>query len=155
MQPSQLRAESRAEQDGRNGFEHALHALEHRDRSTAQVSRYLADRGVEDDERHEILETLARTSLVDDRRYAETRASSLAERGAGDVRIRHDLALAGIDRDVIGDVLEALPPELERAERIAARRGVSPKTARYLVGKGFSEDVVRAVVARPEEEPLG
>jgi regulatory protein len=151
MQPSP----SRAEPDERKGLEHALRALEHRERSTAQVNRYLADRGVEDDERDEILETLARTSLVDDRRFAETRASSLAERGAGDVRIRHELAQAGIDRDVIADVLEALPAELERAARIAARRGVSPKTARYLVGKGFSDDVVRAVIARSEGEPLG
>ena len=151
MQPSP----SRAEPDGRKGLEHALHALEHRDRSTAQVDRYLADRGVEDDERDQILETLARTSLVDDRRFAETRASSLAARGAGDVRIRHELAQAGIDRDVIADVVETLPTELERAERITARRGASPKTARYLAGKGFSEDVVRAVVARSDEEPLG
>jgi len=146
---------SRADATERDGLERALSALERRERSTAQVERYLAERGVDDAEREAILETLARTSLVDDRRFAETRASSLAERGAGDVRIRHELAQAGIDRDVIGDVLGALPAELDRAERIAARRGVSAKTARYLAGKGFSEDVVRAVVARSDDEPLG
>jgi regulatory protein len=146
---------SRAEQDGREGLEQALRALRHRDRSTSQVDRYLAERGVESDERVEILQTLARTSLVDDRRFAETRASSLAERGAGDARIRHELVHAGLDRDLIDDVLEALPAELERAERIVARRGSSPKTLRYLAGKGFSEEVVRAVVARSQEEPLG
>ena len=146
---------SRADATERDGLERALSALERRERSTAQVERYLAERGVDDAEREAILETLSRTSLVDDRRFAETRASSLAERGAGDVRIRHDLAQAGIDRDVIGDVLGALPAELERAERIAARRGVSPKTARYLAGKGFSEEVVRAAVARSDDEPLG
>ena len=146
---------SRADATERDGLERALSALERRERSTAQVERYLAERGVDDAEREAILETLSRTSLVDDRRFAETRASSLAERGAGDVRIRHELAQAGIDRDVISDVLGALPAELERAERIAARRGVSPKTARYLAGKGFSEDVVRAVVARSDDEPLG
>ena len=146
---------SRAEQDGREGLEQALRALRHRDRSTSQVDRYLAERGVEGDERVEILQTLARTSLVDDRRFAETRASSLAERGAGDARIRHELVHAGLDRDLIDDVLEALPAELERAERIVARRGSSPKTLRYLAGKGFSEEVVRAVVARSQGEPLG
>jgi regulatory protein len=146
---------SRAEQDGREGLEQALRALRHRDRSTSQVDRYLAERGVESDERVEILQTLARTSLVDDRRFAETRASSLAERGAGDARIRHELVHAGLDRDLIDDVLEALPAELERAERIVARRGSSPKTLRYLAGKGFSEEVVRAVVARSQGEPLG
>ena len=146
---------SRAEQDGREGLEQALRALRHRDRSTSQVDRYLAERGVESDERVEILQTLARTSLVDDRRFAETRASSLAERGAGDARIRHELVHAGLDRDLIDDVLEGLPAELERAERIVARRGSSPKTLRYLAGKGFSEEVVRAVVARSQDEPLG
>ncbi len=146
---------SRAEQDGREGLEQALRALRHRDRSTSQVDRYLAERGVESDERVEILQTLARTSLVDDRRFAETRASSLAERGAGDARIRLELVHAGLDRDLIDDVLEALPAELERAERFVARRGSSPKTLRYLAGKGFSEEVVRAVVARSQDEPLG
>ena len=106
-------------------------------------------------ERREVLEKLVRTALVDDRRYAESRAASLAERGAGNERIRHELTFAGIDAAVAERAIASLPPEAERADRIVGRRGASPKTARYLAGKGFSEDVVHAVVAHAGDEPLG
>jgi SOS response regulatory protein OraA/RecX len=92
---------------------------------------------------------------VDDRRYAESRALTLAERGAGNERIRYELAFAGIDDEVAEDVIGLLDSEAERAGRIIERRGASPKTARYLAGKGFSEDVVHAVVAHARDETLG
>ena len=48
--------------------------------------------------------------------------------------------------------MSALEGERVRAERIVARRGAGAKTARYLAGKGFSEDVVHAVVARAGDD---
>ena len=57
-----------------DALDQALRALRHRDRSTAEVDRYLESRGVGEDERRTALETLTRTDLVDDRRYAERRA---------------------------------------------------------------------------------
>ena len=96
-----------------------------------------------------------RTGLLDDRRFAAARAERLAERGAGDALIRHDLLRAGLDVDLVEHALTALESERERAERIVARRGSGPKTARYLSGKGFSEDVVHAVVARAVDDALG
>jgi regulatory protein len=96
-----------------------------------------------------------RTALVDDRRYANSRASALADRGAGDERIRHELLFAGVDPETAEAAIESLESETKRAERIVARRGASPKTARYLAGKGFSDDVVCAAVAHARDEPLG
>jgi SOS response regulatory protein OraA/RecX len=101
------------------------------------------------------LATLVRTGLVDDRRFAEARAAGLAHRGAGNAFIRHDLAMAGVDHDLIDHALTALESERERAERIVARRGGGAKTARYLAGKGFSEDVLHAVVAHAGGDALG
>lgn len=138
-----------------DGLERALGALKRREHSSAEVERYLADRGVDAGERDEILATLTRTSLVDDRRFAEARASSLADRGAGDARIRFELARAGLDHELVEAAIEALPSETLRAERVVARRGPGPKTARYLAGKGFSEDVIHTVVAQSRDEPLG
>ena len=132
-----------------------MRLLRHRDRSAAQVDRELAARGVEDEAREEALATLSRTGLVDDARFAEARARSLAGRGAGDTLIRHDLAEAGIAQDLVDDAIGALEPESERAQPIVARRGVSAKTARYLAGKGFSQDVVHEVVARAGDEAIG
>ena len=136
-------------------LEQALRALRHRDRTACEIERFLESRGVGESERLEVVEKLVRTALVDDRRYAESRAIALAERGAGDERIRYELAFAGIDTEVADDVIGSLESEAERAGRIVERRGASPKTARYLAGKGFSDDVVHAVVAHTRDETLG
>ena len=138
-----------------DAVEQALRALRHRDRCVAEVDRHLEARGLEESDRQSAIATLVRTGVVDDRRYAESRASSLADRGAGDALIRHELLRAGVESDVVEDALEALAGERERAERIVARRGGGAKTARYLAGKGFAEEVVRAVVAHSQGEPLG
>jgi SOS response regulatory protein OraA/RecX len=148
--PSSTEAASAA-----GALDQALGALRRRERSAAEVDRYLAERGVGDDARAEVIETLARTALVDDRRFAELRARTLAERGAGNDLVRHELARAGVDAELVDEAVAALPPESERAARIVARKGASPKTARYLGGKGFSDDVVRAVIAHSRDEPLG
>jgi SOS response regulatory protein OraA/RecX len=129
--------------------------LRHRDRSATEIDRFLESRGVGETERHEVVETLVRTALVDDRRYAEARASSLAERGAGNDRIRYELAFAGVEDDIVDAAIGSLAGEAERARRIVERRGASPKTARYLAGKGFSEEVVDGVVAHARDETLG
>jgi SOS response regulatory protein OraA/RecX len=65
------------------------------------------------------------------------------------------LAFAGVEDDVAQVVIESLASETERAERIVERRGPTAKTARYLAGKGFSDDVVHGVVARARDEALG
>lgn len=135
--------------------ESAARALRHRDRTLAQLEGYLAERGFADADRTAALETLARTGIVDDGRYAQNRAVALAERGAGDAFIRHDLRLAGVGGEDVERALEALETERERAERIVDRRGASAKTARFLAGKGFAEDTIGVVVARAQGEGLG
>jgi hypothetical protein len=57
--------------------------------------------------------------------------------------------------DVIEEAIDALEPESERAARIVARRGPSPKTARYLAAKGFPDELTSALVARAGDEALG
>ncbi|HET8968291.1 MAG TPA: regulatory protein RecX [Gaiellaceae bacterium] len=126
--------------------------MRHGDRSASQIEDQLSARGVSEDERVEAIATLARTGLLDDRRFAETRAERLADRGAGNAFIRHDLARAGVDAELVDHAVSALESERERAERIVARRGPGPKTARYLAGKGFSEDVIYAAVARAPDD---
>jgi regulatory protein len=133
----------------------ALRALRHRDRSSSELRNRLAEQGYESGEREEAIETLIRTGVADDARYAETRARSLAERGAGDLRIRHELGRAGISAEVAQQALETLESEADRALSIARRRGEGPKTARYLRGKGFSDDVIAGVVASGRDDELG
>lgn len=136
-------------------LEQALRALRHRDRTATEIDRFLESRGIGDAERQDVVDRLVRTALVDDRRYAFSRALALAEHGSGDERIRHELSFAGVEPGIVDEAIGSLASETERAERIVARRGTSAKTARYLAGKGFSDDVVHAVVARARDEPLG
>jgi regulatory protein len=133
----------------------ALRALRHRDLSARELEERLRAKGFQESVRAEALATLERTGLLDDARFAESRARSLAGRGAGDAAIRHALGVAGVAREVVDDALRVLEPEAERARDIAARRGGGLKTARYLRGKGFSEEVVAGVVANSNADEIG
>ena len=133
-----------------DAVEQALRALRFRDRSTAELDRRLAERGVGEVEREQALETLERIGYVDDERLARTRAEQLAGRGSGDALIRHDLQGRGIALEQIEAALAALEPERERAHRLAERRGRSVKTARYLASRGFGPDALEGIVARED-----
>jgi regulatory protein len=125
----------------------AIRALRFRDRTTAELEARLEQRGVGEAERQQALETLERIGYVDDERFARTRAEQLAERGSGDALIRDDLERRGLATEVVELALAALAPERERAARIAAQRGRSLKTARYLASRGFGEEALDALVA--------
>ncbi len=130
----------------------ALRSLRVRDRSAHELDERLAAVGAGEDERAAVLESLQRTGLVDDRRFAEDRAASLARRGAGDALVRHELRAAGIALELVEEVLAALEPELDRARAIVERRGEGARTARYLVGKGFAGEVVGVVAGGAHNE---
>ncbi len=139
----------------RTAVDAALDALAHRDLSAADLERRLAAKGFDETAREEALATLRRTGVLDDRRFAESRAAALAARGAGDAFVRHDLIRAGIGPELVDEAIALLEPEAERALRIAERRGYGAKTARYLSGKGFSEDSLGALVASSGGDELG
>jgi SOS response regulatory protein OraA/RecX len=124
----------------------AARALARRDRGTENLRRELARRGVAPDACEQAIETLQRAGVVDDERFAHARARSLAERGAGDAAIRFELDRDGIESDLAAAAIAALEPEEERARALAAARGATVRTARYLARKGFSEASIEAAV---------
>jgi SOS response regulatory protein OraA/RecX len=125
----------------------AARALRPRDRSRRALEDRLTQAGVPARARHEALETLERVGLVDDARVAATRARSLADRGFGDAAIRYDLEHEGVAAELVEHALAGLEPERERARALVDRRGAEPRTARWLVSKGFDASTV--------EEALG
>ena len=133
-----------------DAVEQALRALRHRDRSAAELDARLERRGVGEAEREQTLETLERVGYVDDDRFARARAEQLAARGSGDALIRHDLEGRGLAAEHVEAALAALEPERDRAAEIAARRGRSLKTARYLASRGFDPDTLEGIVAPGE-----
>jgi regulatory protein len=120
-------------------------ALARRDLSERELRDRLARAGVEPAAAEQALETLRRGGLVDDERFSAERARVLAERGKGDAAIRFDLERHGIAGELVDNTLAGVEPERERAERVVARRGGGPKTARLLASRGFGEAIVSLV----------
>ncbi len=117
-------------------------ALRARDMSERRLAERLERAAVAPAAVEESLGVLSRAGLVDDARFARTRAEGLAERGYGDSAIRHDLERQGVSGEVVAAALEELEPELDRARRLVERRGPGARTARHLASKGFGEEAV-------------
>jgi SOS response regulatory protein OraA/RecX len=143
------------EQDATEALDAAMRALRFRDLSAHDLRVRLEEKEFSSADCDAALESLVRTGLVDDGRFAENRARVLAGRGAGDGLIRHELERAGVDDDAIANALGTLIPEVERARAVAAARGRGPKAARYLYAKGFSEEAVSGAIATASHETLG
>jgi SOS response regulatory protein OraA/RecX len=133
----------------------ALRALRSRDHTAASLDRRLEERGTAPDLRRETVEAAQRAGFVDDRRFAFTRAEGLAARGWGNLMIEDDLERHGVPADLVRDAIDALEPEPVRAAVVLDARGTSPKTARYLAGKGFSEATLEPIVADLAYEAIG
>jgi SOS response regulatory protein OraA/RecX len=125
----------------------ALRALRARDHTVASLEQRLAARGTTRAVRRETLETVQRAGLIDDRRFAASRAALLARRGAGDLLIADDLESQGVSADIAGIVIADLEPEATRAASLIETRGRNARTARFLAAKGFSEASLEPLVA--------
>jgi regulatory protein len=124
----------------------AARALRARDLSEQRLAERLAGAAVAPAAVAESLDLLTGAGLVDDGRFARSRAEALAERGYGDAAIEHDLERQGVGGDLIRAALEELPGELERARGLVERRGAGARTARFLASKGFGEEAIEAAV---------
>ncbi len=127
----------------------ATRALARRPLSEHELEQRLARRGVAPAARSDAGRMLSSAGYLDDGKVAAGRAALLAERGAGNELIRHDLDGRGIDAATIEEALEALAPEIERACEVVRRRGAGPATARWLAARGFDEDAVESAT-RPD-----
>lgn len=133
----------------------ALRALRARDHTSASLEQRLAARGTAPAVRRETLAAVQRAGLIDDGRFAASRAELLARRGAGDLLIADDLERQGVPTDTARIAMAGLEPESARAAALIEARGRTPKTARFLAAKGFSEASLDALVAGLAVEPLG
>ncbi len=133
----------------------AVRAVARRDHSRASLEARLERAGVRARDRGDTVAAAVRAGLVDDARFAVTRAQSLAARGSGDLLVLDDLVRHGIDERTARTAVESLEPERVRAARLAAARGLSLRTLRYLASRGFSEEALEGLVAELESGALG
>ncbi len=145
--------------------DHALKLLGHRARSEAELRRRLESKGFASEEIDQAIARLKELRYLDDEALAESRAETMvqAERKGPRLAVRK-LEAAGIEeeraqaavesakggaseRELALPALErrrpALAPEAPRAERY--------KAARWLAGRGFSEETIRDVLRLDEE----
>ncbi len=128
----------------------AARALRVRDRSERELDDRLAARGVAPAHRRDVVGVLRRAGVLDDGRFAETRAAALAERGYGDAAIRHDLEQRGLDATAVAEAIGGLIPEEERVAALEDRFGGGLRAARALARRGFGDEALERLVARDE-----
>ena len=129
----------------------ALGYLARREHTRAELARKLAPHAASAEAVEALLDTFVERRLLSDARYAEERARVLA-RKFGAARIRQDLKAKGVSADII----ERLSGESELARAIAIVRRRFPAAAmtreerarriRFLQGRGFSYDTIRAAL---------
>ena len=138
----------------------ALRYLAAREHSRAELLRKLAPHAQEPGEIERVLDELQAKGFISAERVA---ASLLHRRSArlGDARIRQELQSKGLDADTVAQALEQLRgTEHQRAQAVWQRKfGLSAPDAagrarqmRFLLGRGFSADVVRRVVQGIRED---
>ena len=132
----------------------ALGLLVRREHSQRELTRKLTARGVSTDDAKAAVEKLKSAGWQDDGRFAENLVHSRAAAGFGPVRVRAELAMHGLDRELITATLDAFDGDWSELARDLVRRrfgSAGPddrarqrKAAELLLRRGFSGDQVRA-----------
>jgi regulatory protein len=109
-----------------DAFERAVGTLGQRERTTAELESWLAERGYAPAEVEAAIERLTAIGELDDERFARRYAEDKRElRGWGADRIREALVAKGLDRATIDAAVggAAADEELARAIALLERRG--------------------------------
>lgn len=145
-----------------DAFERAVAALGHRERTVAELSQWLAERGFSEAEVESAIARLIEIGELDDARFARRYAEDKRElRGWGDSRIREALGARGVDRAMVESALAGSSDggDLERALALLERRAEPADDDRsrgralaYLARRGYESelayDAVRAFERR-------
>ena len=139
--------------------ERSFRALAQREYSSAELAARLADDGYPAHVATETVESLVRSGLVDDERFAEVWARSRAHQGFGRRRIGEELARRGVDEGLVRRALATIPgDEVTRARTtlrgpLPTSRKERERALRRLIGRGFDLPVaLRALDAESEDE---
>lgn len=109
-----------------DGFELALRALAHKERTEAELEGWLRERGVDDAELAEVMARLTDAGAIDDESFARRFAEDKRElRGWGPDRIAEALRARGVGDAAVSAALaeESREVSLERALALLGERG--------------------------------
>lgn len=156
----------------RDAFERAVEALARRERTSAELAAWLAERGFAEPEVAAAVAWLIEIGGLDDERFARRYTEDKRElAGWGAERIRKGLLARGLDRDLIEAALaasdgngasdgapgDARQAELERALTLLTRRGEAPmdepgraRALAFLARRGYELEIAYEAVRRFE-----
>jgi len=121
---AQERLDRAADEEG--AFRSAPRALERRAHGERELGLKLERKGHSPEPVAAAVQRLVRLGLLDDMEFARQYVQARAAKGRGPVRLRHDLAMLGVARDVIAQVLAELAGSdddaLARARALVERR---------------------------------
>ncbi len=132
----------------------AMQLLARREHSRQELGAKLARHAETPDEIEAVLDELAKRGMLSDARFAEMRTHILSKK-YGASRIAQDLRSRGVSDELADKAVDsARASEVERARTAWAKRFRAPpanalekaKQMRFLQGRGFSFDTIRAVV---------
>jgi regulatory protein len=134
----------------------AVRLLARREHTRAELARKLAPHGLPE-EIDIVLNELAASGLQSDARFAESYVRSQCAR-LGRARLRQALRTRGVAADIIQAHVADLPDDLLRARELWQKKFATPpadlrtwaKQARFLQGRGFSVEVIRALLKEVE-----
>ncbi len=134
-----------------DAFAAAVKLLSMRERSRASLSTALARKGFSAAEVDAACERAAALGYLDEARFAAIKLRSLEKRGLSKAALQTRLLGAGVaERTAEATVAERLDgqTDLDRARAALARRRelTGKRAAAYLSGRGFDEDILRALV---------
>lgn len=139
----------------------ALRALGRREHSAAQLKQKLESRGYGEDAAEQAVEDLAERGWQSDARYAEVLIRSRVSQGYGRLYIKAELEVAKVPAEEISAAFAAAEVDwMQVAADLHARRfGVTPKTMadrqkqyRYMAGRGFTSEEIRAAMKGTEPD---
>ncbi|MGH8443902.1 MAG: regulatory protein RecX [Solimonas sp.] len=155
QRPPSKAGEDRAPLDADAARGRALKLLSRREHSAAELSHKLQRRGAEADVAREAVARMQDAGWQSDERYAEMLVRSRVAQGYGPLRIRADLAAAGVSDAGARAALAAadcdwpaLCAELRARKFRNAPRAAADwqKQYRYLASHGFAADAIRAAL---------
>ena len=132
-----------------------MNLLARREHSRLELQGKLRKRDFADAEIDSSLEALEAEGLLDEARFTEAFTRLRVRRGSGAVKIRHELRERGIAEEMIETALLAYREQwVDLARREQTKRfGALPadfkeraRQGRFLQGRGFDFEVIRAVL---------
>ena len=139
-----------------DAYQKALELLVRREHSRRELGRKLVARGIDRDAADAAMDKLGAQGFQDEQRFADMLARTRASGGHGPIRIRAELAMHGLAREVIENALESCDRDWAESarEQISRRYSVADladpakrrKAVEFLLRRGFEQALAYAAV---------